>query len=336
MKSKLDIAVARTGTFECAPILIIGFNRPDLVRDLIRHISFAKPSKIFFAVDGPRNDADCELVRRTQESINLINWECEIKTFFRSENRGCRNAPPEAITWFFEHVEYGIVLEDDCHPAPEFLRFASELLVKYQNNEQIGAVTAFNRHNLQTDKKVSYHFSKDLNIWAWASWRRVWMKYDLSLSSYADTIDSIIQKHTQNVRMRRYYRKAYESVANGGGATWDYQFSFLFMANGYLSVVPCKRLVSNKGIGIAASTHTGGYDFWAEEFNTAGDLDFPLVTPKDIIADMAADERTERIIMGLLPRGLIVIGNSVPCFLRPLVTFLGKVIFRTAPTLFEL
>ena len=123
----LDDAVLRTGDFECAPVLIIAFNRPDLVKGLIKRIAFAKPARIFFAVDGARNDGDAELVRETQKSISAIDWPCDIKTFFRVENRGCRNAPPEAITWFFENVEAGIVLEDDCYPSPEFLRFASEI-----------------------------------------------------------------------------------------------------------------------------------------------------------------------------------------------------------------
>ena len=111
---------------KCAPILLLGFNRPDLIRQQIANIAPYKPSKVFFAVDGWRNEEEKVLCEATRAAVELINWPCELKTYFRDENRGCRNAPPEAITWFFNAVESGIVLEDDCHPAPGFIDFATE------------------------------------------------------------------------------------------------------------------------------------------------------------------------------------------------------------------
>ena len=120
--------------FECAPILIIGFNRPDFMRQQIRNIAVCRPRKVFVAVDGGRNAKEWVLCNETRSAVNLIDWKCEVKTYFRDENRGCRYAPPEAITWFFEQVESGIILEDDCHPAPEFFRFATELLERYKED----------------------------------------------------------------------------------------------------------------------------------------------------------------------------------------------------------
>ena len=323
------------GDFTCAPVLVIAFNRPDLVRGLLKRIAAARPLRLFFAVDGARNEAEAELVRQTQSAVSEISWSCEVKTFFRTENRGCRNAPPEAVSWFFGEVEEGIVLEDDCYPALGFLRFASELLERYRDDGRVGAITAFNRYNLHTDAEASYHFSKELNIWAWASWRRVWEKHDVSLDRYVDRIDGIIEGHTRNRRMRRYLRKAFEYVRNGG-ATWDYQFGFSFIANGYLSVVPRERLVANQGIGLEASTHTGGYDFFAKDFSTAGEMSFPLVHPERVEPDIQADNRAERIMMGILPRGLTWFGSKLPRCCRPVLTLIGRGIRNVAPFLFEL
>ena len=136
--------------------------------------------------------------------------------------------------------------------------------------------------------------------------------------------------------MRRYYRKALASVKNGGGAIWDYQFAFAFMANGYLSIIPRERLVENQGIGIATSTHTGGYDFFEPDFSTAGHIEFPLVHPHDIVPDDEADNRTARVVTGIVPRGIIYIGNWLPSCLRHFLTTLGHKVFRRIPWLFEL
>ncbi len=135
---KSDDLEHQQGTaFICAPILILGFNRPDLARQQFRNIAPYKPAKVFFAVDGGRTEEERELCKATQSAVKEIGWSCELKTFFREENRSCRDAPPEAISWFFENVDYGIILEDDCYPAPGFLRFATELLERYRHDERV-------------------------------------------------------------------------------------------------------------------------------------------------------------------------------------------------------
>ena len=323
-------------SFRCAPILIIAFNRPDLLREQIRNIAAARPTQVFLAVDGARNPEEEKLCSETRAAVGTIDWPCEVKTYFRDENRGCRNAPPEAISWFFSEVESGIVLEDDCHPALSFIRFASELLERYKDDSRIGAITAFNRYNLQTDTLCSYHFSKEFNVWAWATWKRVWKDYDVTMMRYVDGIENTIARHTRNRRMRNFWSKSIAAVLDGTCNTWDTQFSVMFVTKGYLSVLPRERLASNVGIGIQVSTHTGGYDFYADEFSTCGHVDFPLIHPTEVIADKMADDRTERIVMGIIPRGLTFVGNKVPICIRSLITTFGKLLYRLLPRLFEL
>lgn len=84
------------------PVLIIGFNRPDYVKGLLQHLAKCQPlpDTIYFAVDGPRanNATDAENVLAVQRLASTIPWTCEIKTFFRSENRGCKLGVYEAIS----------------------------------------------------------------------------------------------------------------------------------------------------------------------------------------------------------------------------------------------
>ena len=320
----------------CAPILLMGFNRPDFVRQQIHNIAPNKPSKVYFAVDGARNEHERILVEKTRAAIKAIDWQCDVRTLFREENRSCRYAPPEAISWFFDHEECGIVLEDDCWPAPEFLSFATELLDKYRDEQRIGAITAFNRHNLQSDKKYSYHFSKEFNVWAWASWKRVWKDYDVTMKRYATDLDDIIEHHTTNGRMRKYWRDSFRATMDGSLNTWDYQVACMFMAHGYLSVIPRERLVANMGILSSAGSHTNAYDFFAEEFAKAGHVHFPLIHPHEIKADKCVDDRVERIIVGRVPRLINAVGCVCPRLLRPLITFMGRAIRLIAPWLFEL
>ena len=120
------------------PILFIVFNRPDCADKVFEEIRSIRPKRLFVAADGPRSNQPgekekCDLVQK----ITLrIDWECELKTLFRESNLGCKKAVSSAIDWFFEHVEEGIILEDDCLPDLSFFRFCQELLEIYRDDKR--------------------------------------------------------------------------------------------------------------------------------------------------------------------------------------------------------
>ena len=107
------------------PILFMIFNRLDTTQKVFNAIRQAKPKQLFVAADGPREDKEgekgkCEQARKI---IEQVDWDCEVKTLFRDKNLGCKVAVSSAIDWFFENVEEGIILEDDCLPSTSFLWF---------------------------------------------------------------------------------------------------------------------------------------------------------------------------------------------------------------------
>lgn len=105
------------------PVLFLIFNRLDTTKQVFSVIQKVKPKKLYIASDGPRNSrgGEKEIVNSVREYVlDNINWDCEIKTLFRDENLGCKNAVSSAITWFFQNEEQGIILEDDCLPDLSF------------------------------------------------------------------------------------------------------------------------------------------------------------------------------------------------------------------------
>src|SRR5262245_29106398 len=113
------------------PILFLVFNRPETTVRVFQRIREMQPAKLFVAADGPRNGREeeqekCKEVRKL--ILDGVDWPCDIKTLFRDHNLGCGNAVSSAITWFFENVEEGIILEDDTLPDPTFFGFCKTLL----------------------------------------------------------------------------------------------------------------------------------------------------------------------------------------------------------------
>lgn len=234
------------------PILFLIFNRPELSFRVFDEIRKAKPEKLFIAADGPREkkSGDLELCIETRKVIELVDWPCEINTLFRKENLGCKIAVSSAINWFFEHVEEGIILEDDCLPDQSFFTFCETLLEKYRTEEKIFHISGTNFQNGLLRGDASYYFSRYAGIWGWATWRRAWKNYDVDMKLLDEYKNSgKIKSVFQNPEEQTYWLTKFSETETEKINTWDYQWIFsLFYYNG-ISIRPNVNLISNIGIG---------------------------------------------------------------------------------------
>jgi len=240
------------------PILFLIFNRPDTTELVFIEIKKVKPQKLFIAADGPREGIKCdfEKCRKTREITKQIDWDCEVKTLFRENNLGCKKAVSTAIDWFFENVNEGIILEDDCLPDQSFFYYCQELLDHYRDNEKIMIVSGDNFQFGRNKNDYSYYFSRFAHIWGWATWRRTWKLYDVNLKNFkAFKKSSEYKEIFINNTARNFWLDTFQGVCDGKINTWDFQLQFvLFYFNGY-AILPNVNLVSNLGFGEGA-THT--------------------------------------------------------------------------------
>ena len=322
--------------FKCAPVLLIGFNRPDFMAAQIDVVRSASPAKLYLAVDGPRKDRleEIDLCESVRNCVKFVDWSCEVKTLFRDENLGCRAGVSSAIDWFFENEESGIILEDDCSPSLDFFRFVSEMLVRYKDDTRIGEISGFETYGFQTNESDSYRFSACWGVWGWASWRRVWKYYDVNLSNWENSFWKIVDEAPWSRRSRDIFRKALHYVFEGGD-TWDYQMQFLLLQNKMLTIVPRKRLIINIGIGGDGATHTAGYNYDAGGWMQFEVLEFPLKHPGKIEQDFHADIMSDRRYYGLLPRLLTYLGCKLPR-MRKFIDVIGRSVEYIAPFLFRM
>jgi len=113
----------------------------------------------------------CEEARKIAVSVD---WDCEVHTLFRDQNLGCGLGPSSAITWFFENVEEGIILEDDCVPVESFFEFCELLLDYYRNIPKVMHISGNNFQDGRKRGSGSYYFSRFTHNTGWATWRRAW------------------------------------------------------------------------------------------------------------------------------------------------------------------
>lgn len=239
-----------------SPVALFIFNRPDLTRRVFEEIRRVKPKHLFVIADGARNKDEWEKCNAARDIITLVDWSCEIYKNYSREHLGCKLRVSLGLDWFFNNVESGIILEDDCIPSQSFFRFCQELLEKYKNDEHVMSINGTNTCKKWKVSAQSYHFSLYPVIWGWASWRRAWKLYDINMVLWGDPkIKNKLQKIIDDKYRYRDLADSFECVYNQKIDSWDYPWIFSCLVNGGLSVVPALNLISNIGFRVDA-THT--------------------------------------------------------------------------------
>ena len=238
------------------PILFIIFNRPDTTIKVFESIKKVKPPRLYVAADGPRSHkiGENELCEATRRVIDGIDWPCEVFTKFSPINLGMKDAESQAMNWFFENEEKGIVLEDDTLPDISFYTFCQEMLNYYENDTRVMHISGCNFQFGKVWGDGSYYYSRHPTCWGWASWKRAWKYYDVNLNK----LEKFIQLgHQHDIMVGDKEKSSYLKILRKikeKGITWDYQWSFAVFSQNGLAVTPNVNLVKNLGFGENSTT----------------------------------------------------------------------------------
>lgn len=271
--------------YQCkSPILLLLFNRPRHTAAVLERLRLVRPLQLYVHCDGPRSHVagETEQVAAVRAELDKIDWPCEVKTLFRSQNAGLRAGVSGALNWFFEAEEKGIVLEDDCLPDLSFFPFCEELLQRYAEEEKVMHIGGSNvAERLSRSLPESYFFSQFSFVWGWASWRRAWKKMSLDLDGFDDFVrEKRISQLTKAPMAQAYLLEKFRATRAKENNSWAYAWAYSVLNNNGLSIVPSLNLVQNTGIGEADATHTRTKD--PKAGLRAASLHFPLRHPKDL------------------------------------------------------
>jgi hypothetical protein len=257
-------------TFD-VPILFLGYNRPDLTHQVLNRILQINPQSLFISLDGANpykvgDSEKCRLVQNIVSKLSVADGVLNVRV--NKSNLGCKNSVKSAIDWFFEHIEYGIILEDDCFPSLSFFHYCKELLEKYKTDDRISHVSGSNFQYGIWRGFSSYYFSKYTHIWGWATWRRAWKDYDITMRDFERSFLFSGRDILLPIDLMR-------DVYLGKIDTWDMQWFYTNILHKRLTIVPNTNLVKNLGFNNDA-THTHGNIYSYIRNTPNGDLVFPL------------------------------------------------------------
>jgi hypothetical protein len=269
------------------PILLIGFNRPDIIQSVIKRIEEIKPSKLYVALDGPRKNIVGEALKcqAVLAAVNNISWPGEVKYKVRDTNAGCKINVTEAISWVLSENDDVVILEDDIVPSVVFFNYVSLLLEKYRYDNRVAMISA-NQYT-PVEQNSDYLFTKYGHIWGWATWKRVWDSFDVNVPELKDSIGNKFVNidfvsSAERTYFLNYFAFWHEKILNKKENAWGPQFFYYRVSNNLLSIAPKVNLASNIG---AVSSRTDVRSYLDDNYYESNEYYFVQNHPERVCID---------------------------------------------------
>jgi hypothetical protein len=225
------------------PVLILGYLRLDGVLECLEACDQVGIRKIYIALDGPK-DSKSEALQ--QEGIDKIyrfvdSRGISLALRHRHSNAGLAVGVIEGISWFFEHEDRGVILEDDLVVSTDFFQFSINALEKFYDNNSIALISGNNYLSDSSSNRISA-INYPL-IWGWATTRKTWCAFT----------DSI--QFPPNPRFNRklsaavnaFWWTAAKQSRSGLVDSWAMSFSNFVRMRDLICLQPPVNLVSNRG-----------------------------------------------------------------------------------------
>lgn len=244
------------------PALIIAYRRSEQVLKIIDILSSSGITKIYIALDAPaghdviakvETDFLLECLLELQQSSSL-----DILIAKHSKNVGCSAAVLSACEWFFSSEEFGIVLEDDCIPSPDFISYviSSKFIIDSDPNFWLACGTQFAPSELIKEPWIASCYAL---IWGWATSSKKWRLIFDSIKSPQRISSSCLIGQSE----RQYWNAGALRSWLGIVDAWDNILISQLVAQNAKAILPSSSLVSNVGFDSFA-THTKKYSKWMD------------------------------------------------------------------------
>ena len=243
------------------PILFITFARPEYARKAFAPIKSIKPSKLYFYSNKARS-GNQEEVRRNEEVralVNEIDWDCEVRTWFRDEYVDVFTSIWGAIDWVFNSEQEAIVIEEDVVTCPAFFEYMAALLDRYRDEQKVWIISGDNAAPRYNPKHLSYFPTRFADIYGWASWADRWHSLDREMKQWPSFRGSKQFREYYNNWLERLIQKYYFDQVWKKRETynpWDFVFNYNLALNKSYCIMPYVNLVAD--IGVSGANHSEG------------------------------------------------------------------------------
>lgn len=271
-------------------VLILAFNRPDLLRRTIDAVLAGNPKRVYLNIDGPRSHvpSDSRLVSEVLNVVQETLWSCPVEIRSHPSNRGLGDGVVEAISWFFSLEISGVILEDDVCISPTSLLLAQELLDRFEGDPSVGSVTLFNpvpRRHL-AEPKGTFRLSRIPSSQYWGTWRDRWEARVPNIHGWQKNLSSADLQVIGGPKFSRFLTKAWDLEVDEGTINWEGCWMATHWFNKWSVVTTNENYCLHTGFS-AAATNSFEQPSWYP--TTLESWTGQIKPPQNIQIDQSAD-----------------------------------------------
>lgn len=295
-----ELLMTKTGA------LLIGHARLENLEKQIEKLSKFETLEIFVWIDKGTTPG---LITLQFEFIKNLNSKIlsPANIHLTESNLGLAKSIPAAISWMFESVDQGIILEDDLEFGDSFIEFTLYGLREFHTNSKIWMVAGSNPLNLDSLPNHQIAITTYPVIWGWGTWKSRW----LEIENYALNSLAAPKNHMSCFRVRRYWKNGWYKTRLGVLNSWANIVAGYQHDLGKITVMPPVNLIKNNGNdGIGVHDNSNLYVSRDIQHIVIGDITWEIPS-SDRIA--MTDLKFEQEIFFVRSASIL---NSYLCYVR--------------------
>ena len=239
------------------PVLVLGFDDSERLKERIFELRRIGYRDIFVSLDGkPLNLGDfrfyaCE---QTQEMARQLEQDGLIKHLRIQESQtGQGKAIPSGISWFFQQVNFGLILEDDCELSPYAFDYLNSIgdALQVLKNPFVCCLSNLFPISHQSDREPAFSTIKSrfFKSWGWATTSATWnlfCSYKLSPDSARLAVANVSElSKVSKFLLRKNWSDQVNRILNLKQNTWALPFTLFVLQYEIAVHTPAQNMIKH-------------------------------------------------------------------------------------------
>lgn len=247
--------------------LLFTYNRSNHTKYVIEALerNTVLPQKLFLFQDGLKWEEDASEWKKVNDLIHNVDW-CDKEIIVSVYNKGLAESIVSGIDHALEEYDAVIVLEDDCVPASNFMRFMEQCFEKYENERKVYSISGYSWPiPLEKEKYDAYGCGR-ISSWGWGTWKNRWSVFEKDY----ELVKKMKQEAEASRNLAAWGRDLEEIlVGNIKGIcdSWAVFWALNVIARQGICINPYRSLIKNIGFD-GSGEHCGETDDFPVELDT--------------------------------------------------------------------
>jgi len=243
-------------------LLLIGYNRPELLFKRISEIAVMNLDHIYISIDGGNDSHSKEMIELIKSARSLLSKSKTLSITHHEKNLGMSKHITESITSVLDSHDSVAVVEDDIKLNEYFFRNICNGLDILRDRKALGTVSAFSPLNFKGEKivKNTWRSTPYFYCWGWGCTKESWENYRMEIndSDLAVSLSNSNSWDRLSDHQKNYWISKFNKAKMNSEFTWDYQLQYISFKYNYLNLAPKYRFINNEGFNDIRAVHTKG------------------------------------------------------------------------------